>query len=130
MSDVWWVMSGSRGRSRITDHCSLFLQRLVDDVRQRGVAVEDVYVEPLFLERTHGIKAFLLAWPAPAHPDSHVLELAVRLSLPETVDDAAEGLFHIGEIGDGSADDDILDAGQRADFFCQHFDGPVGGVAG
>src|SRR5512132_3863221 len=57
----------------------LLVKRLVDDVRQWSVAVEDIYVEPFILQGAHGIEAFLLARPAAAHPYPHVLELAVRL---------------------------------------------------
>src|SRR6478735_12307001 len=107
----------------------LLVKCLVDDVRQRGVAVEDVYVEPFILQGAHGVEAFLLARPAAAHPYPHVLELAVSLGLAEAVDDPAEGLFHVGKIGDRPADDDVSDARQGADFLGQHFDGPVGGIA-
>src|SRR6476646_1852474 len=108
----------------------LLVKCLVDDVRQRGVAVEDVYVEPFILQGAHGVEAFLLARPATAHPYPHVLELAVRLCLASAVDDPAKGLFHIGKIRDRPADDDVPDSRQGTDFLGQHFDGPIGGVAG
>src|SRR4029079_17220839 len=108
----------------------LLMKRLIDDVRQRGVAVENIYVEPFILQGAHGIEAFLLARPAAAHPYPHVLEFAVRLRLAEAVNDPAERLFHIGKIRDRPADDDVPDSRQGADFLGQHFDRPIGGVAG
>src|SRR6476659_4035948 len=108
----------------------LLVKCLVDDVRQRGVAVEDVYVEPFILQGAHGVEAFLLSRPAAAHPYPHILELAVRLRLAEAVDDPAKGLFHIGKIRDRPADNNVSDSRQGADFLGQHFDVPIGGVAG
>src|SRR5690242_1376361 len=108
----------------------LLVKRLVDDVRQRGVAVEDVYVEPFILQGAHGVEAFLLARPAAAHPYPHVLELTVRLRLTEAIDDPAEGFFDVGKIRDRPPDDNVPDSRQGADFLGQHFDGPIGGVAG
>src|SRR6478736_1684297 len=94
----------------------LLVKRIVDDVRQRGVTVEDVYVEPFILQGAHGVEAFLLARPATAHPYPHVLELAVSLGLAEAVDDPAKGLFHIGKIRDRPADNNVPDSRQGADF--------------
>src|SRR5262245_16166739 len=96
----------------------LLLKRLVDNVRQRRIAVEDIYVKSFIFQRAHGIEAFFFPRPAAAHPDPHVFEFAIGLGLPKAVDDAAEGLLHVREIGNGSANDNVLDAGQRTHLFC------------
>src|SRR3989454_11912178 len=49
------------------------LQCHVDDVGERGMAVEDVDGEPLVAERSHRFWPFLLPRPAPAHPNLHAL---------------------------------------------------------
>ncbi len=90
-----------------SQHSFLFQKRLIDDIGQRRVAVEDVDVESFVLERAHCIKPFLLTWTATAHPDLDVLELALGLRLAESIDDAAERLLHVGEIGNRPADDDV-----------------------
>src|SRR5881397_2093578 len=91
------------------------LQRHVDDVGERGMAVEDVDVEPFVAERSHRFEPFLLARPAAAHPDLHAVELALDLGLAEAGDDAAERLLHVGEVRDGAAHDDMPDPRQRTD---------------
>src|SRR5688572_17290810 len=95
----------------------LFLKRLVDDIRQRCVAVENIDVEPFILQGPHGIEAFLFTWTAAAHPNSDVIEFAVCLRLAEPVDDPAERLLHVRKVGNGSPDDDVPDARQGADLF-------------
>src|SRR3990167_11553845 len=99
-------------RSRITDHWSLRLECLINDVGERRVTVEDVDVEPFVLERAHRVEPFLLSRASATHPYFHALELPFRLGLAESVDDAAEGLHHVGEIGNRPADDDVLDPRQ------------------
>src|SRR5881397_40134 len=69
------------------------LQRHVDDVGERGMAVEDVDVEPFVAERSHRFEPFLLARPAAAHPDLHAVEPVLGLGLAEPCDDAAERLL-------------------------------------
>src|SRR4029077_10899076 len=96
-----------------SQHSFLFQKRLVDDIGQRRVAVEDVDVEPFVLECAHRIKPFLLTRATAAHPNLDVLELALGLRLSESIDDAAERFLHVCKIGNGAADDDVLNPGQR-----------------
>src|SRR5690349_14826330 len=100
---------------RSPDTCCLLLQRFIDDIRQRGVAVEDVDVEALVLQRAHCVKPLFFTRPTAAHPNLYTLRLAVTLCLAESIDDAAEGLLRVGKIGDCPADDNILYTGQRTD---------------
>src|SRR3989442_6768528 len=54
------------------------LQCHVDDVGERGMAVEDVDVETFVAERSHRFEPFLLARPPPAPPELHALEPVLR----------------------------------------------------
>src|SRR2546426_4070029 len=85
------------------------LQRHVDDVGERGMAVEDVDVEPFVAERSHRFEPFLLARPAAAHPDLHAVEPVLGLGLSEPCDDAAAPLLFVGGVCDGAAHDDVPD---------------------
>src|ERR1700752_5208114 len=92
-----------------SQHSLLLLKRLIDDIGQRRVAVEDVDVEPFVLECAHRIEPFLLTRATTTHPNLDVLELALGLCLADPIDDAAECLLHVCKIGNCPADDDVLD---------------------
>src|SRR5574338_1090680 len=85
----------------------LFLQRFIDDVRQRGVAVEDMDVEALVPQRAHRVKPLLFTRPTAAHPNLDTLQLAVVLCLAEAVNNATKRFLHVGKISNCPADDDI-----------------------
>src|SRR6187549_50521 len=108
-------LKNSFSRSAPSTQHLLLLQCFVDNVRQRGVAVEDVDIEAFVFERAHRIEPFFFTRPAAAHPNLHALQLAVTLCLAESIDDASKRLLHVREVRNGAADDDVLDAGQRTD---------------
>src|SRR4029078_3568668 len=112
-----------------SQHSFLFQKRLIDDIGERCMAVKDVDVEPFVLERAHRIKALLLTRAAATHPNLHALELPFGLRLAESVDNTAESLLHVGKIGDRTADNNVLDPGQRAHLIRQYFNRPVRWIA-
>lgn len=108
----------------------LFLQRFVDDVRQRGVTIEDVDVEPFVLQCSHRVEAFLFTRPSASDPNLDALHFAVAFCLAKSVDDAAKGLFHIREVRNCATNNDVLNTGQRTHFLRENFHSPIGWIAG
>src|SRR5689334_2991460 len=93
------------------------------------MAVEHVDIESLLAKRPHGIEPFLLTRPTATHPKLDPVQLPVRFGFPKSVNNAAEGLFDVGKVCDGTSDDNILDARQRADLIGKHFYSPVRWIA-
>ena len=90
------------------------------------MAVIDMDRKALALQGPHGRKSFLLIGPPPAHPDLHVgRQPSFAAGIAKPSNNPREGLLYIGEVRNGPAHDNPLNAGEDADPFRESLHSPV-----
>lgn len=112
------------------DTSALCFESKVNNIGHRHGAIVDMNVEPFVCELFDSRKTLVLIRSTTPYPDLHSLKVAACLACTESVDDAAEGRLHIGEVCNGTTYNDMLDVGELADGFCKCFNSPVGRITG